>query len=205
VATASHVVPIAEINNGMEWRMTVVPASVNGVSVFGAGVATNVSNAVFFSAGGLPPVVPALDMAMLRTFDPIGNLVGFFGGLPQIAQGQDWITSGYGYDRAPLRPKVQINVPALSYDLPGWLGTLPDGSTSIGYEVETKADGANGNSGSPLYKWFNTGGFFPEPLSLGIWSAHQIECAGSNIGNYQVFAGGPLLDRFITWARQNWP
>jgi Trypsin-like peptidase domain len=212
VATAAHMLPLEAIWDPAKppWRITVTPAYYDGASVFGHGIATTVSNVVWYQRAPGPnvPIRISLDMALMRTRADIGSLVGFLGSWPVVpSQGGAWWTIGYGYDRSPWRPKIQTNVALLSLD-DRTTARAPSGRIAESMEIETDADGANGNSGGPLFEWFRTPSssavISSRPYVFGVWSSHEIECKTS-VDQFNVFAGGPLLNETIRWARANWP
>lgn len=194
IATAGHVVPWG----GGSWWMKFVPAYYNGSSLHGAGVESYVSNARGFDVGGS---VTGYDWAVCRLYQPLGNWLGYFGynGYSSSWQHQPyWTVLGY--------PTM-----VASGQRPSWQGSVSsfdtDSDSNGGLEIETKADMTPGNSGGPMFGWWNG-----DPRLIGVVSGQEEdwtpgfwpwEWGDTEKGN--VVAGGSGFTNLMAWGRSNWP
>lgn len=194
IATAGHVVPWHD----NPWWMRFVPAFYDGQSLHGAGVESYISDARGFDVDGS---VTGYDWAVCRLYEPLGSYLGYFG---YNGYNNDWENDPYwsiiGYPGAisgAQRPSFQGSV--TSDDT--------DGDSNGGLEIETKADLTPGNSGGPMFGWWNG-----DPRVIGVVSGQEEEWspgfwpwewADTELTN--VIAGGSGFTNLMAWARTNWP
>jgi V8-like Glu-specific endopeptidase len=183
IMTASHIVPWGSSN----WKALFVPAYYDGASIYGAWAPSWVTNSC-----GYPSHSQGDDMAVLRLDVPLGNSLGSFGFRtydPALGDLRIWTLPGYPFDKdypPGVRPWLQLNFPIIDDDADG-----------AGVELECRADTEKGQSGSPVFAWFNG---WPEVV--GTHSG-----AKDNFGEprQNVAAGGRALTNLLRWARSNWP
>jgi len=194
IATAGHVVPWDDNS----WWMRFVPAFYDGISLHGTGVESYVSDARGYDVNG---DVTGYDWAVCRLYQPLGSYLGYFG---YNGYSDDWENDPYwsiiGYPGAIAnanRPSFQGSV--TSDDT--------DGDSNGGLEIETKADLTPGNSGGPMFGWWNG-----DPRLIGVVSGQEEEWspgfwpwewADTELTN--VIAGGAGFTNMMAWGRTNWP
>jgi V8-like Glu-specific endopeptidase len=193
IVTAGHVVPWSD--SGGEGWMRFIPAYFDGASLFGAGVESFVSEA---KGWDVAPDVTGYDWAVCRLFDPLGDLLGYFGcnGYSDAHEDEPcWTVLGYPLDVAGgERPSYQNGVSVFD----------DDGDKHGGKELETRADMNYGNSGGPMFGWWND-----DPRIIGVVSGQEEDLQfpifggqGSTWGN--VVAGGSGFTNLVKWARTHW-
>lgn len=181
IMTASHVVPWGSSN----WKALFVPAYYDGASVHGSWAASWVTNAQGYSSHSQGD-----DMAVMRLAVPLGNSLGFFGFRTYNSGWEDrsvWTLPGYPWDKdSGNRPWLHLNFPVIDDDNDG-----------AGVELEYQADTEGGQSGAPVFAWFNG-----SPDVVGTHSGGE-----DNFGEprQNVAAGGNALTNLLHWARSNWP
>ncbi|MCG8927430.1 serine protease [Lentzea sp. CC55] len=181
ILTASHVVPWGSSN----WKALFVPAFYDGASIHGAWAASWVTN-----AQGYRNHAQGDDMAVMRLDVPLGNSLGWFGFRTYNSAWQDqnvWTLPGYPWDKdSGNRPWLHLNFPIIDDDNDG-----------AGVELEYRADTEGGQSGAPVFAWFNG-----SPDVVGTHSGGE-----DNFGEprQNVAAGGNALTNLLHWARNNWP
>lgn len=194
IATAGHVVPWGSGS----WWMRFVPAFYNGSSLHGAGVESYVSDARGYNTNGS---VTGYDWAVCRLYEPLGDWLGYFGYNGYSSSWEDrpyWTLLGYpGAVASGQRPSWQGSVS--SFDT--------DSDSNGGMEIETKADLTPGNSGGPMFGWWNG-----DPRLIGVVSGQEEdwspgfwpwEWGDTERGN--VIAGGSGFTNLMAWGRSNWP
>ncbi|GAA0512716.1 hypothetical protein Ade02nite_88100 [Paractinoplanes deccanensis] len=191
MVTAAHVVPWNNVAAG-NWWMRFVPAYFNGTSLHGAGVESYVSDVRGYNPG---TAVTGYDYAVCRLYNPLGNSLGWFGynGYSESWNNQaHWTLLGYPGAVA-------------GGERPSWQGSCSifdvDGDSNGGSELETRADVTGGNSGGPLFGWWNG-----DPRVIGVVSGEETDWifpASSEAGN--VVAGGSGFTNLCAWGRTNWP
>ncbi|HKO43253.1 MAG TPA: trypsin-like serine protease [Pyrinomonadaceae bacterium] len=183
VLTASHVFPWFAFLSGLPWRVTFVAGSYDGVPIM-PGMQSDVDG-----IWGYADYSQGDDMAVLRLHEPLGETLGFFGYKKYRDDWEDvarWTHIGY--------PDAYANGRR-----PTWQGGIivyDDDSDGEGVELENTADITSGNSGGPLYGYWDH-----SPRVIGTmsgWETNPLE--GSN----NVAAGGSALSRLIKWGRDNW-
>jgi V8-like Glu-specific endopeptidase len=184
VLTASHVVPW-----GTQWRMQFIPAYYDGNSLLGRNVSSFVASARGYKNHGQGD-----DMAVLKLSIPLGDSLGFFG--CQLYRdawegGNYWTKCGYpGAVASGLRPSRVT-----------WFPIIDDDSDGEGVELEYRADGSPGDSGGPVFGWWDDG--YPYVIGTHSGGEEEYEFPFSIIKN-NVAAGGAVLSNLIGWARSNW-
>lgn len=185
--TAGHVVPWDQRG----WWMRFVPAFYNGVSLHGAGIESYVSDARGYNTNG---DVTGYDWAVCRLYDPLGDWLGYFGYNGYSDGWEDrsyWSIIGYpGAVANAQRPSFQGSVSVFD----------DDGDSNGGRELETKADLTPGNSGGPMFGWWNG-----DPRIIGVVSGQETDYSfpfSWEKGN--VIAGGSGFTNLCAWARSNW-
>ena len=181
ILTASHVVPWG---SGSNWKALFVPAYYDGSSVYGVFTASWVT-----SARGYKDHAQGDDMATMRLAQPLGDWLGYFGYKTyndDWEDGEYWTLAGYPGDVANAQR------PSAYY----WFPITDDDSDGAGVELEYKADTNSGNSGGPVFGWWDG-----KPYVIGTHSGGE-----DNFGEprQNVAAGGSALSSLIAWARANW-
>ena len=184
IMTASHMVPWGSPN----WKALFVPAYYDGASIHGSWAASWVTN-----AQGYRDHAQGDDMAVMRLSLTLGNNLGFFGFKTYTSDWEDqsiWTLPGYPWDKDPAdrgsKPWLHANFPIIDDDNDG-----------AGVELEYRADTFDGQSGAPVYAWFDG-----SPYVVGTHSGGE-----DNFGEprQNVAAGGNALTNLLHWARSNWP
>jgi V8-like Glu-specific endopeptidase len=171
------------------WKALFVPAFYNDRSIHGAWAASWVT-----TARGYNPHAQGDDMAVMRLDVPLGNNVGYFGFKTYSSDWEDrnmWTLPGYPGDKSgPNGPATQ---PWLHANFP----IIDDDNDGAGVELEYRADAYDGQSGAPVYAWFDG-----NPYVVGTHSGGE-----DNTGEprQNVAAGGNALTNLLWWARNNWP
>ncbi len=194
IATAGHVVPWHDSS----WWMLFVPAFYDGSSLHGTGVVSYVSDARGYDVNGN---VTGYDWAVCRLYEPLGNWLGYFG---YNGYSNDWNNDPYwsiiGYPSAVAsgqRPSFQGGITAFD----------SDGDSNGGLEIETRADLTPGNSGGPMFSWWNG-----DPRLVGVVSGEEEEWDPgfwpwdwADTEKDNVVAGGSGFTNMMAWGRTNWP
>jgi hypothetical protein len=134
------------------------------------------------------------DMAVLKLSIPLGDSLGFFG--CQLYRdawegGNYWTKCGYpGAVASGLRPSRVT-----------WFPIIDDDNDGQGVELEYRADGSPGDSGGPVFGWWDDG--YPYVIGTHSGGEEEYEFPFSIIKN-NVAAGGAVLSNLIGWARSNW-
>jgi hypothetical protein len=140
------------------------------------------------------------DIAILRLYDPIGDLLGWFGTKtydPAWEDGNYWTRIGYAW------------IPEKGADgtLPNRVENFPiiDDDGSYGVELEYRSDASPGDSGGPVFGWWDDG-----PYIVGVHSGGEEEFdLGAGLGRFpvalnNVASGGPALPDLVWWGLLNW-
>jgi len=187
VLTAGHMAPWGSSN----WAMQFIPAFYDGGSTLGAGVSSWVSDYYGYNTNNN---VSAWDMLVLRLYTPLGTSYGYFGTKNYSSSwqgGNYWTLAGYpGAVAGGNRPSRQM-----------WWPVLDDDSDGSAEEVEFEADATPGNSGGPVFGFWNGQPYAIATVSGGskttfLWWTLE----DTNVG-----AGGGALNSLVAWARSNWP
>jgi V8-like Glu-specific endopeptidase len=188
VLTAGHVAPWG----ASPWAMLFVPAYWDGASIFGAGAQSYVSDYRGWNTG----TVAAHDSCVLRLYEPLGNQLGWIGTRTYDGAwegGNYWSLTGYpGAIAGANRPVFQNSVAALDDD--------EDGDAQ---EIEHHGDSSPGESGGPMFGFWNDG-----PHAIGTTSGGETISGGIfGIGNEDnnIAAGGSAMVDLVRWAQTNWP
>jgi len=136
------------------------------------------------------------DLAILKLYDPIGERLGWFGTKTYDSSWQDgnyWTKVGYASMIANgNRPNRVMNFPII------------DDDDSYGVELEYQADGSPGDSGGPVFSWWDDG-----PYIVGVHSGEELETDLLAFGRFfavlnNVAAGGAALPDLVNWGHANW-
>lgn len=182
VLTASHVCPWGS----SPWMMQFIPAYYDGSSL--SGVSSYVQ-----SYRGYRNHDQGDDMATLKLYTPLGNTLGYFGYKTYNDDWEDgnyWTKCGYpGMVASGQRPS-RIT----------WFPIVDDDNDGAGVELEYKADSSSGDSGGPVFGWWNGA-----PYVIGTHSGSEEEYHFPfSIVKNNLAAGGSALSNLIGWARNNW-
>lgn len=184
VLTAGHVAPWTSSN----WAMFFVPGYWDGASVFGAGATAWVSD---YRAWNTNHQVAAHDLCVLRLYDPLGAALGWMGTKPYQRSwqgGSYWTLAGYpGTIAGASRPSAQTGIPVLDDDADN--GAL---------EIEYQGDASAGDSGGPLFGFWDDG-----PYAVGTVSGGAF-ISGANGEDNTINAGGNAMVDLVRWALTNW-
>jgi V8-like Glu-specific endopeptidase len=191
IATAGHMLPWNSISQG-SWWMRFVPAYYSGTSLFGAGVESYVSDCKGYDVDG---DVTGYDFAVCRLYKPLGNSLGYFG---YNGYNDDWEDKPFwtllGYPSAVSsgqKPSYQSSISVID----------DDGDSNGGLEIESEADMTPGNSGGPLFGWWNG-----DPRLIGVVSGQEEEYSFPfSIDKVNVCAGGSGFTNLMAWGRSHWP
>lgn len=186
VVTASHMVPW-DSGDG-NWMAKFVPADYDGQSTLGSGVFSWVER-----AHGIRDHSQGDDIAIMKLFDPLGDWLGYFGTKRYSDDWEDapyWTLAGYpGAVANGMRPSRQSGI-----------SVLDDDSEGDGLEIEHNGDASPGDSGGPLFAWWNDG-----PYLIGVHSGGEEEYQFPIwVVENNVAAGGNLLNKIVRWGRENW-
>ncbi len=193
VITAAHVVPWTSAAAG-SWWMRFVPAYFNGASLFGSGVESYVSDTSAINNGNN---VSGYDWALLKLYNPVGEIAGWFGynGWSSAWEKQNYWTV-LGYPTA-----------VGGGEMPSWQGSIDyhdeDGDSNGGEELESNtADITPGNSGGPVFGTWN--GDAPRVIGVVSGQEHEYVPLFSSDDN-NIFASGSGFTNLIAWGLTNWP
>lgn len=181
ILTASHMLPWS---SGSNWKALFVPGYYDGASVYGANAASWVT-----AGQGYRNFSQGDDMAVLRLAQPLGDWLGYFGYKTYNDDWEDgnyWSMAGYPSDIAGAQR------PSANY----WFPVIDDDNDGAGVELEYQVDTNSGNSGGPVFGWWDG-----KPYVIGTHSGGE-----DNFGEprQNVAAGGSALSSLIAWARSNW-
>ncbi len=139
------------------------------------------------------------DIAIMRLHSPIGEQLGWFGTKTYDDSWEDgnyWTRIGY----APIpekgssgtRPNRVLNFPII------------DDDGSYGVELEYRSDASPGDSGGPVFAWWDG-----SPHIVGVHSGGEAEFDLGDFGRFfvtlnNVAAGGPALPDLVNWGWANW-
>jgi V8-like Glu-specific endopeptidase len=183
IVTAGHLVPWGQ----GDWWMRFVPAYFDGASLYGAGVESNISSCYGYNVRG---ELTGYDWAVCRLYEPLGASLGYFG------------ASGYtnNWNNLPAFTIMGYPGAVASGERPSFQHAISvvgsDGDRNGGLEIEHFADVTRGNSGGPMFGWWNG-----DPRLIGVVAGEEMEWTGRRVN---VVAGGNGFVNLIIWARNNW-
>jgi len=188
MVTASHMFPWFVGALGMGWAMKFTPAYYDGVSTYGSGIYSWCQSGYGYSNHSQGD-----DMIVMRLYTPLGNTLGWFGSKTYNDDWEDgnyWTKCGYpGALASGSRPSRIM-----------WYPIVDDDSDGAGVELEYKADSSGGDSGGPVFGWWDNG-----PHLVGVHSGGEEEYHFPwYIVKNNVAAGGSILPNLIIWAQNNW-
>jgi V8-like Glu-specific endopeptidase len=183
VLTCSHMAPWASVSSGTPWKALFVAGYYDGSSVNGSGASAWVTG-----LWGYKNHSQGDDMAVMALNSPLGDWLGYFGYKTYTDAWEDgpwWTLCGYpGMVANAQRPSRQSSFPIQDDDNDG-----------AGVELEYEADTSDGNSGGPVFGWWDG-----KPYIIGTHSGGEEEAFDTN----NVAAGGAALSNLIHWARTHW-
>jgi V8-like Glu-specific endopeptidase len=185
VLTCSHVCPW---NNVGSWMMQFIPAYYDGASLLGSGVFSYVETWRGYRDHGQGD-----DMSVLKLYTSLGNSLGWFGSKTYHDSWEDgnyWTKCGYPGALASGERPSRIT----------WFPIVDDDSDGSGLELEYHADASPGDSGGPVFGWWDG-----SPYAIGTHSGGEEEYHFPfSIVRNNVAAGGSALPDLIIWAQNNW-
>ncbi len=186
ILTASHCVPWGSRSGN--WKAKFVPAYYDGSSTLGSSVFSWVA-----SAYGYAEHAQGDDMAVMKLHDSLGASLGYFGTKTYSDDWEDdpyWTLVGYpGSIAGGQRPTVQSSI-----------SIIDDDSDGAGVELEHRADTSGGNSGGPMFAWWQNG-----PYVIGTHSGSEEEYhPPASIVKNNVAAGGTALVELVKYAHSHW-
>ena len=168
--------------------MKFVPAYYDGTSTSGSGVYSYVE-----TYRGYEPHGQGDDIAILKLYTPLGDALGYFGAK---TYNDDWEDGNYwtkcGYPSAVSSGQRPSRIT--------WFPIIDDDNDGAGVELEYHADGSGGDSGGPVFGWWND---LPYIIGAHSGGEEEYEFPFSIIKN-NVSAGGSILPNLINWGRSNW-
>jgi hypothetical protein len=165
-----------------------VPAYYDGSSLLGSGIYSYVQSYRGYRDHGQGD-----DMAVLKLYTPLGDSLGWFGSKTYDDDWEDgnyWTKCGYPGAIASAQRPSRIT----------WFPIIDDDNDGAGVELEYHADSSNGDSGGPVFGWWNS-----SPYVIGTHSGGEEEYHFPfSIVKNNVAAGGSALPNLIIWAQNNW-
>lgn len=188
MVTSSHMFPWFVGSFGWGWGMKFTPAYYDGNSTYGSGVSS------WCEVGhGYSNHAQGDDLIVMKLYTPLGNSLGWFGSKTYHDSwegGNYWTKCGYpGAVASGQRPSRIM-----------WFPIVDDDSDGAGVELEYKADASGGDSGGPVFGWWDNG-----PHLVGVHSGSEEEYHFPwYIVKNNVAAGGSILPNLIIWAQNHW-
>ena len=132
-------------------------------------------------------------MVVMKLYTSLGNDLGYFGYKTYNDDWEDghyWTKCGYpGMVAGAERPSRVT-----------WFPIIDDDYDGSGVELEYKADSSAGDSGGPVFGWWDG-----KPYVIGTHSGGEEEYSfPASIVKNNVAAGGSALSKLIKWGRDNW-
>jgi V8-like Glu-specific endopeptidase len=194
VVTAAHMVPWRSVQAN-SWSMQFVPDFFDGQSLLGAGVQSYVSDVRGYDTSYFSGSPTGYDWAICKLYNPVGQSLGYFGFNGYSSDWENWnVWTVAGYP-----------VGVAGGQRPSWQGGISilddDGDSNDGQELESEtADITGGNSGGPIWGWWNG-----DPRVIGVvsgWESEYRFLQGHQDNN--IFASGPGICNLMAWGRSNW-
>jgi hypothetical protein len=188
MVTSSHMFPWFVGGLGWGWAMKFTPAYYDGNSTYGSGIASWCASGYGYSNHDQGD-----DLIVMRLYTPLGNTLGWFG---SKTYNDDWEDGNYwtkcGYPGAVASGQRPSRIT--------WFPIVDDDWDGAGLELEYKADSSPGDSGGPVFGWWDSG-----PHLVGVHSGGEEEYHFPwHIVKNNVAAGGSILPNLIIWAQNNW-
>jgi Trypsin len=187
VLTAAHLMPWGSPS----WKIAFLPGYYDGQPVPGVGSGSWVSD---YRLDPQAFRVGARDMALLRLYDPLGDVLGYFGAHTYQPAWQDevwWMLVGYPREVSDTRPSAQGGIAVVGHEADGDF-----------MELKHFGDATGGDSGGPLFATWDDG----FPYVIGVLSGNKLRVGGGRPDeDVNVCAGGGALSTFINYWRENWP
>lgn len=185
--TASHVFPWFVVSLGSAlgwgWMMKFTPAYYDGTSILGSGVYSYCQTGQGYAAHDQGD-----DIIIMKLYTPLGNSLGWLGSRTYHDDWEDghyWTKCGYpGAIASGQRPSRVM-----------WFPIIDDDYDGAGLELEYRADSSDGDSGGPVFGWWDAG-----PYVVGVHSGGEEEIFTNN----NVAAGGSILPSLVKWGHNHW-
>jgi V8-like Glu-specific endopeptidase len=186
IVTAAHLVPSGAWL-GLPWSVEFVASYFDGTGVSSFCSHIRSTEPVTESPTGY-------DWAVMKLFTPLGDTLGWFGYNGYSSDWEDepfWTIVGYpGAIAGGERPSWQTGIRILDDDSDDYGGR----------ELEHKGDTSDGNSGGPMFSWWNN-----DPRLIGVVSGSETDYGfPASFETLNVSAGGSGFTNLCRWARQNW-
>lgn len=182
IVTAAHLVPFTAWY-GLPWWVEFVASYFDGTGFSSFCSHIRSTEPVSGSPTGY-------DWAVMKLYTPLGDTLGWFGYNGYSSDWEDepyWTIVGYpGAIAGGQRPSWQTGIRILDDDSDDYGGR----------ELEHKGDTSGGNSGGPMFSWWND-----DPRLIGVVSGYETDF---NQDALNVSAGGSGFTNLCRWARQNW-
>ena len=188
IVTAGHMIPWG----ANPWMVKFVPAYYNGSSTVGPSVYSYCQHYRGYNPGDSGK---AHDIAVLSLYDPLGEMLGYFG-----IQTYDDNWNDGNYWRMVGYPGAVANAEQPSFQ--NGISFHDDDEDGDAMELETDNNASTpGDSGGPYYHFWSDGW----PYIVGIDSGGEEEYQPPfTTQENNIAAGGPALSNLIAWARNNW-
>jgi V8-like Glu-specific endopeptidase len=186
ILTAGHVIPWDDKGASMKF----IPAFYDGDSALGEGICSWIITCHGYEDQG----VSAWDMAICQLEIPLGNDYGCFGAQQYTSRwegGNYWTLAGY-----PMAIQ-SANVPSRIMWFP-IVDEDPEGDAS---ELEFFADIGPGNSGGPVFGFWDDG---PRVIGTISGGEYDFDLSDYTFGGINVSAGGKALVDLVRFGRNNW-
>jgi Trypsin len=188
IVTAGHMIPWG----ASSWMAKFVPAYYNGASTLGPNVYSYCEQYRGYNPGDSGK---AHDIAVLKLYDPLGEMLGFFGCQTYDDNWNDgnyWTMVGY--------PLAVANAEQPSFQ--SGISFHDDDEDGDAMELETDNNASTpGDSGGPYYHWWSDG--FPYIVGVDSGGEEEYQAPFTTQDN-NIAAGGAALTNLIAWANSNW-
>ena len=143
--------------------------------------------------------VAGYDWAILKLFEPLGEWFGYLGynGYHSDWNGSAvWTTVGYPHSLGAPPVEIPSDRPSCQFFV---AVTDDEDDDHDGLELETYSDMSGGNSGGPIWAWWDIDGQL-QCRVVGVYSGF----VDAWYNDFNVHAGGKGFVNLIKWGRSNW-